>query len=326
VKRDPNLTMGPHRKPAPSPVPAVEPAAVTPPLEFPHYKELEPDVKARFGRIYQRPVVLDVRGLCKTFETPKGPIEVLRDLNFSVHRREFICVLGASGCGKSTLIRILAGLETQTAGAVEVDGKAVVGPGSDRGMVFQRYTLFPWLTVKRNVMFGLREKGIPKKRAEEEARQWVEVVGLSKFLDAYPYQLSGGMKQRVAIARALANQPRVLLMDEPFGALDAQTRGQMQAYLQQIWMNVDVTIVFITHDLDEAVLMADRIIVLNANPGCIAEIIEVPILQPRSPDALFYPRFISTRLRIDEWIHPKAKQAAEKHPVQRMTPPGDEVL
>ncbi len=293
--------------------------------EFPHYKEQEPDVTARFGRIYQRPVVMEARGLCKTFQTPGGPVEVLRDVNFSVHRREFICVLGASGCGKSTLIRILAGLEEQTDGAVEVDGKSVAGPGSDRGMVFQSYTLFPWLTVKRNVMFGLLEKGIPKKRAEEEAREWVEVVGLSKFLDAYPFQLSGGMKQRVAIARALANQPRVLLMDEPFGALDAQTRGQMQAYLKQIWMNVDVTIIFITHDLDEAVYMADRIIVLQANPGRIGEIIEVPLMQPRAPEALFYPRFIATRLRVDEWIHPKGSQA-EKHPVKRMTPPGDEVL
>ena len=302
------------------------PAPKAAPPEFPHYKEQEPDVMARFQRIYQRPVVMEVRSLCKTFQTAGGPVEVLRDLNFTVHRREFICVLGASGCGKSTLIRILAGLEVQTDGAVEVDGKSVVGPGSDRGMVFQSYTLFPWLTVKKNVMFGLREKGVPKKQAEEEARQWVEVVGLTKFLNAYPYQLSGGMKQRVAIARALANQPRVLLMDEPFGALDAQTRAQMQMYLKQIWMNVDVTILFITHDLDEAVYMADRIIVLAANPGRIAEIIEVPLMQPRTPETLFFPRFISTRLRVDEWIHPKEAQAAERHPVKRMTPPGDEVL
>src|SRR5262249_6714576 len=154
------------------------------------------------------------------------------------------------------------------------------------------YTLFPWLTVKRNVMFGLREKGVPKAQAEAEARQWVELVGLSQFLDAYPRQLSGGMKQRVAIARALANQPRVLLMDEPFGALDAQTRAQMQAYLKQIWMNVDVTIVFITHDLDEAVYLADRIVLLTTRPGCIAEIIEVPILQPRTPDTQLDPHFI----------------------------------
>jgi NitT/TauT family transport system ATP-binding protein len=151
-------------------------------------------------------------------------------------------------------------------------------------------------------------------------------MGLNAFVDAYPYQLSGGMKQRVAIARALANQPRVLLMDEPFGALDAQTRAQLQAYLHQIWMNVDVTIVFITHDLDEAVLMADRTIVLSSRPGRIAEIVEVPLLQPRVPETIFHPRFIATRLRLEEWIHPKGQNGPEKHPVKRVTPPGDEIL
>src|SRR5208283_5341600 len=204
--------------------------------------------------------------------------------------------------------------------------KPVEGPGPDRGMVFQSYTLFPWLTVKSNVMFGLQQKGTPKDKAEEEARRWVDLVGLTQFQDAYPYQLSGGMKQRVAIARALANQPRVLLMDEPFGALDAQTRSQMQFHLKQIWMNVDVTIVFITHDLDEAVLMADRIILLSARPGRIAEIIEVPILQPRTPEVQLDPRFIATRLRLDELIHPKTANASDVLPIQRMTAPDDEVL
>jgi len=208
---------------------------------------------------------------------------------------------------------------------VELDDKPVEGPGPDRGMVFQSYTLFPWLTVKKNVMFGLRQKGIPKQQADAEARKWVDLVGLSQFCDAYPYQLSGGMKQRVAIARALANQPRVLLMDEPFGALDAQTRAQMQTHLKQIWMNVDVTIVFITHDLDEAVFMADRIVVLSARPGRIAEIIEVPILQPRKPEIVLDPRFIATRLRLDELIHPKDAHTADALPIQRMTAPGDDV-
>jgi len=174
-------------------------------------------------------------------------------------------------------------------------------------------------------MFGLRQKGIPKDKAEEEAQRWVDLVGLNQFANGYPYQLSGGMKQRVAIARALANQPRVLLMDEPFGALDAQTRAQMQAHLKQIWMNVDVTIVFITHDLDEAVFMADRILLLSARPGRIAEVIEVPILQPRTPDIVQDPRFIATRLRLDELIHPKTEHAENMLPVQRMTAPGDDV-
>jgi NitT/TauT family transport system ATP-binding protein len=193
-------------------------------------------------------------------------------------------------------------------------------------MVFQGYTLFPWLTVKRNVMFGLRQKGISRSQAESEARQWIDMVGLSRFENSYPHQLSGGMKQRVAIARALANQPRVLLMDEPFGALDAQTRAQMQEYLRQIWMNVDVTVLFITHDLDEAIYLADRIVVLNAHPGRIAEIIEVPLPQPRTPDVLFDPRFHSIRNRLDELIHPCREQALDKLPITRMTAPDDDVL
>ena len=193
-------------------------------FHLPSYKEQSPEVKPRFQRIYQRPVVMDVRSLGKSFKSGQGPVEVLQDISFNVHRREFICILGPSGCGKSTLIRIFAGLETPSSGAVEVDGKPVEGPGPDHGMVFQSYTLFPWLTVKKNVMFGLRQKGVSKEQASAEALKWANLVGLSQFADAYPYQLSGGMKQRVAIARALANQPRVLLMDEPFGALDAQTR------------------------------------------------------------------------------------------------------
>ncbi len=294
-------------------------------FHLPSYKEQSPEVKERFQRIYQRPVVMNVRSLRKSFESGNGPVEVLQDISFDVHRREFICILGASGCGKSTLIRIFAGLETPSGGAVEVDGKPVEGPGPDRGMVFQSYTLFPWLTVKKNVMFGLRQKGVSKEKASAEALNWVSLVGLSQFADAYPYQLSGGMKQRVAIARALANQPRVLLMDEPFGALDAQTRAQMQTYLKQIWMNVDVTVLFVTHDLDEAVFLADRIVLLSTRPGRIAEIIEVPIPQPRMPDITLDTRFIATRLRLDELIHPKCAHAEEAMPIQRMTAPGDEV-
>ena len=175
-------------------------------------------------------------------------------------------------------------------------------------MVFQGYTLFPWLTVKQNVMFGLPPQGHAQGRGRgaRPGSGW-RWSGLTQFLDAYPYQLSGGMKQRVAIARALANQPRVLLMDEPFGALDAQTRAQMQEYLQQIWMNVDVTILFITHDLDEAVYLADRIVVLGAHPGHVQEMIEVPLPQPRTPEMLFDPRFQATRLRVDELIHPQER-------------------
>ncbi len=268
--------------------------------------------------------MLDVQGLHKRFPARGGgEVEALRDVSFRVHRREFICVIGGSGCGKSTLIRILAGLDFPTDGRVLVDGREPRGPGPDRGMVFQGYTLFPWLTVRRNVMFGLEMKGAGRTKAEQDARFWIEMVGLTKFIDAYPHQLSGGMKQRVAIARALANQPRVLLMDEPFGA---QTRCQMQAYLQQIWMNVDVTVLFITHDLDEAILLADRIVVLAPHPGRIAEVIEVPLPQPRSGEMFLDPRFVATRKRLDDLIHPKAPGATERLPLTRMTMAGDDVF
>ena len=274
-------------------------------LELPSYLEQDEAVRDRFTRLKQRPVTLQVKGLCKDFETPASEtVTALKDINFKTHKREFVCVIGPSGCGKSTLIRILAGLEIPTSGQVLLDGKEVRGPGQDRGMVFQGYTLFPWLTVKRNVMFGLQQAGHSNEVAEEDARQWIDLVGLTQFVDSYPHQLSGGMKQRVAIARALANQPRVLLMDEPFGALDAQTRSKMQSYLMEIWQNIDITILFITHDLDEAIYLADRILVLKAHPGEVQELIEVPVPQPRSPEQLLSPEFLATKKRLEELIHP----------------------
>ena len=273
-------------------------------LELPTYLDQDDAVKDRFARLKQRPIALEVKDLSKTFETTGGTVTALKDINFKTHKREFVCVIGPSGCGKSTLIRILAGLESPTSGEVLLDGKAVHGPGPDRGMVFQGYTLFPWLTVKRNVMFGLLQSGHSRERAEEDARQWIDLVGLTKFVDSDPHQLSGGMKQRVAIARALANQPGILLMDEPFGALDAQTRIKMQSYLMDIWKNIDITILFITHDLDEAIYLADRILVLKAHPGEVQELIEVPVPQPRSPEQLLSPEFLATKKRLEELIHP----------------------
>ena len=284
---------------------------------LPAYRIQAPEVAARFARLHQRPVALEVAGLCKHFDTPRGKITALQDIHFKVHKRELMCVIGPSGCGKSTLARILAGLDSPDAGEVRVDGKPVSGPGPDRGMVFQGYTLFPWLTVKRNVMFGLRMAGKPDFAAESEAREWIELVGLSRFENAYPHQLSGGMKQRVAIARALANRPRVLLMDEPFGALDAQTRARMQAHLLEIWRGVDITILFITHDLDEAVLLADRILVLDAHPGRVHEIVEVPVPRPRHEDQLFEAPFVAVRRHIQSIMHPTGTQAAEA-PVLRL--------
>jgi len=278
-------------------------------IELPSYLTQSDAVRDRFDRLKQRPVTLEVRNLQKDFETPQGRITALNDINFKTYKREFVCVIGPSGCGKSTLIRILAGLETKSSGHVLLDGNEVIGPGPDRGMVFQGYTLFPWLTVKRNVMFGVEASGKGKSTAESEARQWIDLVGLSKFENSYPHQLSGGMKQRVAIARALANQPRILLMDEPFGALDAQTRARMQSYLMDIWKNIDITILFITHDLDEAIYLADRILVLKAHPGEVQELIEVPVPQPRSPEQLLSPEFLATKKRLEELIHPPSEEA-----------------
>ncbi|MCU0793541.1 MAG: ABC transporter ATP-binding protein [Opitutaceae bacterium] len=294
-------------------------------MSTPDYLSQSPEVAARFAKLKQRPVVLELDHLSREFMGTGGPVTALRDLSFAVHRREFICVIGPSGCGKSTLIRMLAGLDSPSSGRVLLDGRPVTAPGPDRGMVFQGYTLFPWLNVLRNVMFGLEMQGRTGAAAEADARQWLDLVGLSKFADAYPHQLSGGMKQRVAIARALAPNPRVLLMDEPFGALDAQTRAQMQAHLLEIWRNVDVTILFITHDLDEAVLLADRILVLKANPGELQEIIEVPVPRPRRIDQLTTPEFQATRRRLDELIHPKIHAPSERLPIVRLTQAGDDV-
>ena len=289
------------------------------------YKAQSPDVAERFAKLRERPVIMDVKNLTRTLISHGLEHTTLDRISFQVFRREFMCVLGPSGCGKSTLIRIIAGLDSPTSGEVLLDGKKVSGPGPDRGMVFQSYTLFPWLTVKKNVMFGLRMAGQGLAVAESEAREWISLVGLSKFENSYPHQLSGGMKQRVAIARALANRPRILLMDEPFGALDAQTRAQMQSYLLEIWKNVDVTILFITHDLDEAVYLSDRILVLGTNPSHVAEMIEDPVPRPRDRSQFVTPPFLATYHRLGALIHPPASEAQERLPITRMTMVGDDV-
>jgi len=295
------------------------------PLQLPDYREKSPEVAARFQKIKTRPVVLSVRDLQKTFETKDGSHVAFQPMSLDVHRREFICIIGPSGCGKSTFIRIVAGLEDSSGGAILIDGKPVSGPGPDRGMVFQGYTLFPWRTVRQNVMFGLEMRGKEHSVADVEARQWLDMVGLGKFEGSYPHELSGGMKQRVAIARALANEPRILLMDEPFGALDALTRCKMQTYLLQIWKKVEVTILFITHDLDEACFLADRIIVMGANPGRVLEVIENPIPRPRTTEQLLSPEFIALKHRLDELIHAPTETDEDRLPMIKLTEAGDEV-
>ena len=284
-------------------------------LELPSYLHHTPEVAERFREIRQRPVVMGIDGLGRVFDSGEGPVTALDDIRFDVHRREFISVIGPSGCGKSTLIRIVAGLETPSSGQILIDGAKVLGPGADRGMVFQGYTLFPWLTVRQNVEYGPKRRGVPAAERSHIVDYYLSEIGLTGFRDHYPSQLSGGMKQRVAIARALANEPRILLMDEPFGALDAQTRASMQAHLLKIWETVDVTIMFITHDLDEAIYLSDRIVVLGAHPGRILEIIEVPVGRPRHPEQFLSGHFLATKKRLEQLIHHRetsSKQATEK--------------
>jgi NitT/TauT family transport system ATP-binding protein len=233
---------------------------------------------------------LAFRNLGKTFTVQGKRKQALKDINMDVQTGEFVAIVGASGCGKSTLIRIAAGLESASEGGIYVEGNRVSRPGNDRGMVFQQFSLFPWLSVKENVMFGLQEQYPNKHRRAEAALIWVDRVGLGEFADYYPNQLSGGMQQRVAIARALAPGPKVLLMDEPFAALDAQTRSRMQRHLLEIWRKLNITVVFITHDLEEAVLLADKIFVLAPNPGRLVATLPVEI--QRSKDVLERDKYI----------------------------------
>jgi NitT/TauT family transport system ATP-binding protein len=238
-------------------------------------------------------IKISVRDVSRSFVNAAGSrIEALRNVSFAVENAfspegrdigELIVLLGPSGCGKSTLLRMIAGLDQPTSGQILVNGEPVEGPGRDRGMVFQKYTSFPWLTVADNIAYGPKINGAPAAEIRPIVEHLVEAVGLSGFEKAYPETLSGGMQQRVAIARTLANRPQVVLMDEPFGALDAQTRGDMQQLLLRVWDETASTILFVTHDVDEAIYLADRIYVLSARPGTIVEDIPVPFGRPRDP-------------------------------------------
>jgi nitrate ABC transporter ATP-binding subunit len=243
--------------------------------------------------------ILTIRGVTKRFAVGDGEVEALAPVDLTIHRGEFICMIGASGCGKSTLLRIIAGFEEPTTGDVAIDGKAITGPGSDRGMVFQDYALFPWMTVRENISFGPRQRQLPREQIERTTDEFVRMVGLERFADRYPNQLSGGMKQRVAIARVLANNANILLMDEPFGALDALTREQLQHELLQIWMRTGVTTIFVTHSVEEAVLLADRVLVMSAGPGRIDSDFRIDLARPRevsSPEFNALRRDVARRL------------------------------
>lgn len=210
---------------------------------------------------------LELSQVCKQFSTKKGKVVALENINMHVETGEFVCVVGASGSGKSTLLRLVAGLDFPTSGEITVDYQPVIEPSAERGMVFQKYTLYPWMSVQKNVEFGLRISGMKDRQRREIASYYLDIVGLASFSKSLPKQLSGGMKQRVAIARALATKPKILLMDEPFGALDIQTKENMQQFLLEIWSKTGCTILMITHDVSEAVFLAQRVYVLSARPG-----------------------------------------------------------
>ena len=246
--------------------------------------------------------ILDVSQVSKTFPGANGGTHALQATDLTVAENDFITILGPSGCGKSTLLRMVAGLDTPSTGHITLDGKPVSGPGADRGMVFQSYTLFPWLTVLQNVCFGLREKGILLAEQHAIAHQFLAKVGLKDFGNHFPKQLSGGMQQRTALARALANNPRILLMDEPFGALDHQTRELMQELLAGIWEAERKTVLFVTHDIDEAIFMGSRVMVMSARPGRIKCDLQVPIGHPRHYSVKTTPVFSELKAQLTEEI------------------------
>ena len=254
-----------------------------------------------------------IEGVTRTFPGARGkpPTQALLPIDFAVRENDFVTILGPSGCGKSTLLRIVAGLDFPTSGQVLLDGARITGPGADRGVVFQSYTLFPWLTVEQNIRFGLRERGVSEAVQKERSDFFIAKVGLRGFEQHYPKQLSGGMQQRTAIARALANDPKMLLLDEPFGALDNQTRVLMQELLLGIWEQAQKTVLFVTHDIDEAIFMASRVVVFTARPGRIKSEIAVPFEHPRHYTLKTTPEFMAIKARLTEDIRAEAMAAAE---------------
>ena len=233
-----------------------------------------------------------------SFTYPASPRPALDGVTLSIEAGEFVTLCGVSGCGKSTLLNIIGGLEEPTSGSVTVDGKPVEGPGPDRGIVFQQYALFPWLTVEENVKFGLKLQGKSKEECDEIANKYIKLVELQDFAKSYPKELSGGMKQRVAIARAYAVNPKVLLMDEPFGALDAQTRTQLQSELLETWEKEQKTCFFITHDVEEAIVLAQRVVIMYARPGRVKEVVDIDIPYPRTQETKMSPRFLELKNHI----------------------------
>lgn len=247
-----------------------------------------------------------VKDLNKVYHSAKGDTVAMKDVNINILENEFVSIVGPSGCGKSTLLRMVAGLDVATSGQIVIKDRNIIGPGADRGMVFQAYTLFPWMTVADNIKFGLKLRKIPSKEQEEITDKYLKVIKLEKFRNSYPKELSGGMKQRVAIARALANSPEVLLMDEPFSALDPQTRADMQLLIRQIWQIEKTTIMFVTHDIEEAIFLSSKIYVLTSTPGTVKK--EVPVILPYNRDLSLKDseRFIQIRKEVNSLIEHKS--------------------
>ncbi|PMR68100.1 ABC transporter ATP-binding protein [Halomonas heilongjiangensis] len=255
---------------------------------------------------------VSVRNVDIVFDTHHGPHTAVQGAQLEIQPGEFVCLLGPSGCGKSTLMNVVAGFVKPRHGELLVDGQPVAGPGPDRGMVFQQHSLFPWKTVKDNVAFGPLMAGVGPREAESVSRTFLSLVGLSGYADAYPSTLSGGMQQRVGIARALANYPSVLLMDEPFGALDAQTRTMMQENLLEIWSEFRNTVLFVTHDIDEAIFLSDRIVVMSASPGRIIADIRVKLERPRQAELLTSPAFMALKRECLALIREQTLHAFEQ--------------
>jgi ABC-type nitrate/sulfonate/bicarbonate transport system ATPase subunit len=259
----------------------------------------------------ENPAKLHIHNVSKTYRADGNEVLAIDEIDLKIRNKEFATILGPSGCGKSTLLRIVAGLIRPTRGAVRLDGNLIGGPGQDRGMVFQSYTLFPWLTVKENIRFGLEIAGMPRQQQEQLAQEFVEKVGLKGFEKTYPKGLSGGMKQRVAIARALVNNPDILLLDEPFGALDAQTRSLMQELLTRVWEELHKTILFVTHDVEEAIFLSDRVFVMTARPGKVKAEIEISLERPRSYELKATEAFLNLKKQALSLVREEAIKATQ---------------
>ncbi len=251
----------------------------------------------------QRPVKLEIRGLRKVYGSGRGEVVALDGIDLDVPTGGFVSLVGMSGCGKSTLLNIVAGLDRPTGGTVTVDGDLVVGPGPDRGVVFQAYSLFPWRTVGENVAFGLECLKVGRAERRRRVAEMLGVVGLAEFADRLPRELSGGMRQRVAIARALVAEPDVLLLDEPFGALDLQTRRSLHEFLRQVWQRTGATVLMVTHDVGEAVYLSERVVVMSSRPGRVADVVDVPFGRARGPELRRDARFMALEDEVDDLLH-----------------------